>query len=99
MVSLLLAMSGGVRGGMMIFYLLPLAERAAAATIAAFFVCSLAGSVLLIDSLLRGLQPGVQDPVVFQAGLYGAALFAITDCSACSLRAWHPGTTRDPPRP
>lgn len=79
MVSLLLALSGGVRGGMMIFYLLPLAGAALLLpTIAAFFVCSLAVLVLLVDSLLRGLQPGVQEPVVFQAGLYGAALFAIT---------------------
>jgi two-component system sensor histidine kinase PilS (NtrC family) len=79
MISLLLAMSGGVRGGMMIFYLLPLAGAALLLpTIAAFFVCSLAVLVLLIDSLLRGLQGVVQEPVVFQAGLYGAALFAIT---------------------
>jgi two-component system sensor histidine kinase PilS (NtrC family) len=79
MISLLLALSGGVRGGMMIFYLMPLAGAALLLpTIAAFFVCSLAVLVLLIDSLVRGLQPGVQDPVVFQAGLYGAALFAIT---------------------
>lgn len=79
MISLLLALSGGVRGGMMIFYLLPLAGAALLLpTIAAFFVCSLAVLVLLVDSLLRGLQPGVQEPVVFQAGLYGAALFAIT---------------------
>jgi two-component system sensor histidine kinase PilS (NtrC family) len=79
MISLLLALSGGVRGGMMIFYLLPLAGAALLLpTIAAFFVCSLAVLVLLVDSLLRGLQPGVQESVVFQAGLYGAALFAIT---------------------
>jgi two-component system sensor histidine kinase PilS (NtrC family) len=79
MISMLLALSGGVRGGMMIFYLLPLAGAALLLpTIAAFFVCSLAVLVLLVDSLLRGLQPGVQEPVVFQAGLYGAALFAIT---------------------
>jgi len=64
---------------MMIFYLLPWPERRCCCPqFAAFFVCSLAVLVLLIDSLLRGLQPGVQDPVVFQAGLYGAALFAIT---------------------
>jgi two-component system sensor histidine kinase PilS (NtrC family) len=79
MTSMLLALSGGVRGGMMIFYLLPLAGAALLLpTIAAFFVCSLAVLALLIDSLLRGLQPGIQEPVVFQAGLYGAALFAIT---------------------
>jgi len=79
MVSLLVALSGGVRGGMLIFYLVPLAGAALLLpTIAAFFVCSLAVLVLLVDSLLRGLQPGVQEPVVFQAGLYGAALFAIT---------------------
>jgi two-component system sensor histidine kinase PilS (NtrC family) len=79
MISILLALSGGVRGGMMILYLLPLAGAALLMpTIAAFFVCSLAVLVLLVDSLLRGLQPGVQEPVVFQAGLYGAALFGIT---------------------
>ncbi|HTT10157.1 MAG TPA: HAMP domain-containing sensor histidine kinase [Burkholderiaceae bacterium] len=79
MISILLALGGGVRGGIMIFYLLPLASAALLLpTIAAFFVCSLAVLVLLIDSLLRGLQPGVQESVVFQAGLYGAALFAIT---------------------
>jgi two-component system sensor histidine kinase PilS (NtrC family) len=79
LVSMLVALGGGVRGGMMIFYLLPLAGAALLLpTIAAFFVCSLAVLVLLIDSLLRGLQPGAQEPVVFQAGLYGAALFAIT---------------------
>src|SRR5215467_5091753 len=79
MISLLLALGGGVRGGMMIFYLLPLAGAALLLpTIAAFFVCSLAVLVLLIDSVVRGLQPGVQESVVFQAGLYGAALFALT---------------------
>jgi len=79
LVSLLLALSGGVRGGMMIFYLLPLAGAALLLpTIAAFFVCSIAVLVLLVDSFLRGLQPGGGGPVVFQAGLYGAALFAIT---------------------
>jgi two-component system sensor histidine kinase PilS (NtrC family) len=79
MISILLALSGGVRGGMMILYLLPLAGAALLMpTIAAFFVCSLAVLVLLVDSLLRGLQPGAPEPVVFQAGLYGAALFGIT---------------------
>lgn len=79
LISVLLAFGGGVRGGMMIFYLLPLAGAALLLpTIAAFFVCSLAVLVLLVDSLLRGLQPGAGGPVVFQAGLYGAALFAIT---------------------
>ncbi len=79
MISVLLALGGGVRGGMMIFYLLPLAGAALLLpTIAAFFICSVSVLVLLVDSLLRGLQPGSQESVVFQAGLYGAALFAIT---------------------
>ena len=79
MISTLLVLGGGVRGGMMIFYLLPLAGAALLLrTIAAFFICSLAVLVLLVDSLLRGLQPGTQESMVFQAGLYGAALFAIT---------------------
>jgi two-component system sensor histidine kinase PilS (NtrC family) len=64
---------------MMIFYLLPLAGAALLLpTIAAFFTCSISVLVLLVDSLLRGLQPGSQESMVFQAGLYGAALFAIT---------------------
>lgn len=79
MISVLVVLGGGVRGGMMIFYLLPLAGAALLLpTIAAFFICSLSVLVLLVDSLLRGLQPGSQESVVFQAGLYGAALFAIT---------------------
>jgi two-component system sensor histidine kinase PilS (NtrC family) len=79
LISTLLVLGGGVRGGMMIFYLLPLAGAALLLpTIAAFFICSISVLVLLVDSLLRGLQPGSQESMVFQAGLYGAALFAIT---------------------
>lgn len=79
LISVLVAFSGGVRGGMMILYLLPLAGAALLLpTIAAFFVCSIAVLVLLIDAVVRGLQPEAREPVVFQAGLYGAALFGIT---------------------
>jgi two-component system sensor histidine kinase PilS (NtrC family) len=79
LISILVAFSGGVRGGMMILYLLPLAGAALLLpTIAAFFVCSIAVLVLLIDAVVRGLQPEAREPVVFQAGLYGAALFGIT---------------------
>jgi two-component system sensor histidine kinase PilS (NtrC family) len=79
LISLMVTFSGGVRGGMMILYLLPLAGAALLLpTIAAFFVCSIAVLVLLIDAVVRGLQPEAREPAVFQAGLYGAALFGIT---------------------
>ncbi|HXF45404.1 MAG TPA: histidine kinase dimerization/phospho-acceptor domain-containing protein, partial [Burkholderiaceae bacterium] len=79
LISVMVAFSGGVRGGMMILYLLPLAGAALLLpTIAVFFVCSIAVLVLLVDAVVRGLQPEAREPVVFQAGLYGAALFGIT---------------------
>ncbi|MCS7100469.1 MAG: ATP-binding protein [Burkholderiaceae bacterium] len=79
LISTLVAFSGGVRGGMMILYLLPIAGAALLLpTIAAFFVCSLAVLVLLGDAVVRGLQPEGRDVGVLQAGLYGAALFGIT---------------------
>ncbi|MCS6944511.1 MAG: PAS domain-containing sensor histidine kinase [Sutterellaceae bacterium] len=79
LISTLVALSGGVRGGMMILYLLPIAGAALLLpTIAAFFVCALAVLVLLGDAVVRGLQQEGRDAGVFQAGLYGAALFGIT---------------------
>lgn len=78
-ITLLVAATGGLRGGMMILYLLPLAGASLMLpTIGAFFVCAMAVIALLLDAFLRGLQAGSGDSSVFQAGLYGAALFAIT---------------------
>ncbi len=78
-VTALVAVSGGIRGGMMILYLLPLAGGALLLpATAAFFVCSLAVIALLLDALVRGLAADARESTIFQAGLYGAALFAIT---------------------
>lgn len=78
-ISSMLVLGGGLRSGVMILYLLPLAGASLLLpTAAAFFVCSIAVIVLLVDTFLRQLQGTGADALVFQAGLYGAALFAIT---------------------
>ena len=78
-ISAMLVLGGGLRSGVMILYLLPLAGASLLLpTVAAFFVCSVAVIVLLADTFLRQLQGTGADALVFQAGLYGAALFAIT---------------------
>ncbi len=78
-ISSMLVLGGGLRSGVMILYLLPLAGASLLLpTVAAFFVCSIAVIVLLADTFLRQLQGAGADAPVFQAGLYGAALFAIT---------------------
>jgi two-component system sensor histidine kinase PilS (NtrC family) len=78
-ISAMLVAGGGLRSGVMILYLLPLAGASLLLpTVAAFFVCSIAVIVLLADTFLRQLQGTGADALVFQAGLYGAALFAIT---------------------
>jgi two-component system, NtrC family, sensor histidine kinase PilS len=79
LVSLLVVQAGGVRSGVFIFFLLPLAEAALALpTVVAFFVCSLAVLVLLVNEGVRGLQGDAGEAQMFQAGVVGAALFGIT---------------------
>lgn len=78
-ISSMLVLAGGLRSGVVILYLLPLAGASLLLpTVAAFFVCSIPVIVLLVDTFLRQLQAAGADALVFQAGLYGAALFAIT---------------------
>ena len=78
-ITLLVVLGGGLRGGIMVLYLLPLAGAALLLpTSAAFFVCAIAVLALLADSLLRALAGQHSDSSLFQTGLYGAALFAIT---------------------
>jgi two-component system sensor histidine kinase PilS (NtrC family) len=78
-ISTLIAVSGGVRGGVMVLYLLPVAGAAMLlSSLAAFFACSLAVLYLLFDTTLRVFSSEAQGPLLFQTGLYGAALFAIT---------------------
>jgi two-component system sensor histidine kinase PilS (NtrC family) len=79
LVSALLVATGGLRGGMMILYLLPLAGASLLLpTVAAFFVCAVAVLALLVDAFVRGLQSSGGDSMVFQTGLFGAALFGVT---------------------
>jgi two-component system sensor histidine kinase PilS (NtrC family) len=78
-ITLLVVLGGGLRGGIMVLYLLPLAGASLMLrTSAAFFVCSLAVLALLGDGLWRTLAGQQSESSLFQTGLYGAALFAIT---------------------
>jgi len=77
-ISSLLMLGGGSRTGVTILYLLPLAGASLLLpTVAVFFVCALAVLVLLADAVLRTLSLENSEATVFQAGLYGAALFAV----------------------
>jgi len=77
-ISSLLMLGGGSRTGVTILYLLPLAGASLLLpTVAVFFVCALAVLALLFDAVLRVLHLEGGDATVFQAGLYGAALFAV----------------------
>jgi two-component system sensor histidine kinase PilS (NtrC family) len=78
-ITVLVVTSGGVASGWVILFLLPLAGASLLlpATLV-FFVCAVAVLVILIDAGLRTLSAGASDPLLFQAGLYGAALFAVT---------------------
>ena len=78
-ITLLVVLGGGLRGGIMVLYLLPLAGASLLLpTSAAFFVCSIAVLALLGDGLWRALAGQHTESSLFQTGLYGAALFAIT---------------------
>jgi two-component system sensor histidine kinase PilS (NtrC family) len=75
----LMTMTGGVGSGLVVAYLLPLAAAALLlSTSGALFLCALAAIAVLFDALLRSWQGGGAESQVFQAGLYGAALFGIT---------------------
>jgi two-component system sensor histidine kinase PilS (NtrC family) len=78
-IAALVVASGGLRSGLTILYLLPLAGASLLLPwMATFFVCSIAVLVLLADTFLRQFQSTGGDSLLFQAGLYGAALFAVT---------------------
>jgi len=78
-ITALVALGEGLRGGVMVLYLLPLAGASLLlSTSAALFVCSLAVLALLADGVLRALGGQPSDSTMFQTGLYGAALFGVT---------------------
>jgi two-component system sensor histidine kinase PilS (NtrC family) len=75
-ISLLYIAAGGVRSGLAILYLFPLAGSAILAPLVlALFWAALASLFMLGESIWRGMADG-GDMAVLQAGLYGAAFFA-----------------------
>jgi two-component system sensor histidine kinase PilS (NtrC family) len=78
-VTALVVAGGGVASGWVILYLLPLAGASLLLPpLQVFFVCSLAVLALLIDAGLRTFGPEKSDSMLFQAGIFGAALFAVS---------------------
>ncbi len=79
-ISALMVASGGLRSGLVVLYLLPLSGASLLLpTAAVFFVCSLAVITVLLDTFARALvSSSGAEASMFQAGLYGAMLFAIT---------------------
>jgi two-component system sensor histidine kinase PilS (NtrC family) len=79
MATVLVVLTGGMRSEFVVFYLVPIAGASLMLpTSAAFFTTSIAVLILLCDGFLRGLREDHAEPQLFQAGLYGAALFGIT---------------------
>jgi two-component system sensor histidine kinase PilS (NtrC family) len=75
-ISLLYMANGGVRSGLAILYLLPLAGAAVLSPLTlALFLVSLVTLFLLLESTYQVLLGG--DAPLMQSGLYGAALFTV----------------------
>jgi two-component system, NtrC family, sensor histidine kinase PilS len=78
-ITALVVTGGGVASGWAILFLLPLAGASLLLpSLLVFFVCAVAALALLIDAGLRALSPDASESLLFQAGVYGAALFAVT---------------------
>jgi len=78
-ISALMVASGGLRSGLVVLYLLPLSGASLLLpTVAVFFVCALAVITILLDTLARSLTAAGAEATLFEAGLYGAMMFAIT---------------------
>jgi two-component system sensor histidine kinase PilS (NtrC family) len=78
-VTTLVITGGGVASGWVILYLLPLAGASLLLPpLQVFFVCSIAVLAVLIDAGLRAFAPDAGDSMIFQAGIFGAALFAVS---------------------
>jgi len=78
-IAVLVVSGGGVASGWAILFLLPLAGASLLLpSLLVFFICALAVLTILIDAGLRALSPDASDSMLFQAGVYGAALFAVT---------------------
>ena len=78
-ITVLVVSSGGVASGWVILFLLPLAGASVLLpSTLVFFVCAVAVLAILLDAGLRTLSTDASDPLLFQAGVYGAALFGVT---------------------
>jgi two-component system sensor histidine kinase PilS (NtrC family) len=78
-IGVLVVTGGGVASGWVILFLLPLAGASLLLpSLLVFFVCALAVLTILADAGVRSIVRGSSDPLLFQAGVYGAALFAVT---------------------
>ena len=78
-VTALVVSAGGVASGWVILYLLPLAGASLLLPpLQVFFVCSIAVLAILIDAGLRALAAESGDSLLFQSGIFGAALFAVS---------------------
>jgi hypothetical protein len=96
-VTTLVIAGGGVASGWVILYLLPLAGASLLLpSLQVFFVCSIAVLAILIDAGLRTFEAAGSDSLLFQAGVFGAALFAVSACVECATR--EPGKTGAEPR-
>jgi len=78
-VTALVVSGGGVASGWVILYLLPLAGASLLLPpLQVFFVCSIAVLAILIDAGLRALGSESGESLLFQSGIFGAALFAVS---------------------
>jgi two-component system, NtrC family, sensor histidine kinase PilS len=78
-ITAMVVTGGGVASGWVILYLLPLAGASLLLPpLLVFFVCALAVLAILADAGVRSLATDTSDTLLFQAGVYGAALFAVT---------------------
>ncbi len=78
-ITVLVVSGGGVASGWVILFLLPLAGASLLLpSTLVFFICAVAVLAILIDAGLRALSTDASDTLLFQAGVYGAALFAVT---------------------
>ena len=78
-IGVLVVTGGGVASGWVILFLLPLAGASLLLPpILVFFVCALAVLTILIDAGVRAIAASSSESLLFQAGVYGAALFAVT---------------------
>jgi two-component system sensor histidine kinase PilS (NtrC family) len=78
-VSTLVIAGGGVASGWVILYLLPLTGASLLLTsLQVFFICAVAVLAILIDAVVRTFGAESGESHLFQTGLFGAALFALS---------------------